>query len=226
MLTGPITMLRWSFVRDDQPERDTANQLALAMRDELVDLQTAGIAIIQVDEPALREGLPLRRHERREYLTWATRAFRLVTSAAAEGTQVHTHMCYAELGDIVDVLDELDVDVLSFEAARSDMAVVDVLQRASYQGGAGPGIYDVHSPRVPEVAALEGLLRRALKGIGPDRLWVNPDCGLKTRRYDQVIPALDHMVAASRRLRAEVASGEVSPDADADAARTKAPPGR
>ena len=226
MLTGPITMLRWSFVRDDQPECDTANQLALAMRDELVDLQAAGIAIIQVDEPALREGLPLRRYERQEYLTWATRAFRLVTSAAAEGTQVHTHMCYAELGDIVDVLGELDVDVLSFEAARSDMAVVNVLQRASYQGGAGPGIYDVHSPRVPEVAALEGLLRRALKGIGPDRLWVNPDCGLKTRRYDQVIPALDHMVAASRRLRAEVASGEVSPDADADAARTKAPPGR
>jgi len=223
MLTGPITMLRWSFVRDDQPERDTANQLALAMRDELVDLQAAGIAIIQVDEPALREGLPLRRPERQEYLTWATRAFRLVTSAAAGETQVHTHMCYAELGDIVDVLDELDVDVLSFEAARSDMAVVDVLQHASYQGGAGPGIYDVHSPLVPEVAALEGLLRRALQGIEPDRLWVNPDCGLKTRRYDQVIPALDHMVAAARTLRAEVASGQ--PSRDADTARIEAPPG-
>lgn len=224
MLTGPITMLRWSFVRDDQPERDTADQLALAIRDELVDLQTAGIAIIQVDEPALREGLPLRREERPEYLTWATRAVRLVTSAAAGGTQVHTHMCYAELGDIVDVLDELDVDVLSFEAARSDMAVVDVLQRASYRGGAGPGIYDVHSPWVPEVAALEGLLRRALEGLGPDRLWVNPDCGLKTRRYEQVLPALAHLVAASRSLRADIASGEVSPDFGADAARTEAPP--
>jgi 5-methyltetrahydropteroyltriglutamate--homocysteine methyltransferase len=225
MLTGPITMLRWSFVRDDQPERDTADQLALAMRDELVDLQVAGIAIIQVDEPALREGLPLRLDDRPEYLRWATRAFRLVTSAAAEGTQVHTHMCYAELGDIVDVLDELDVDVLSFEAARSDMAAVDVLQRASYQGGAGPGIYDVHSPRVPEITAIEGLLRRALEGLGPDRLWVNPDCGLKTRRYGQVLPALDHMVTAARNLRAEVVSGEVSPDAGADPARTEAPPG-
>jgi 5-methyltetrahydropteroyltriglutamate--homocysteine methyltransferase len=220
MLTGPITMLRWSFVRDDQPERDTASQLALAMRDELADLQAAGIVIIQVDEPALREGLPLRLDDRPEYLRWATRAFRLVTSAAAEETQVHTHMCYAELGDIVDVLEELEVDVLSFEAARSDMAAVDLLQRASYQGGAGPGIYDVHSPRVPEITAIEGLLRRALEGLGPDRLWVNPDCGLKTRRYDQVIPALDHLVAAARSLRAEVASGEESPDTGADA-----PPG-
>jgi 5-methyltetrahydropteroyltriglutamate--homocysteine methyltransferase len=226
MLTGPITMLRWSFVRDDQPERETADQLALAIRDELVDLQTAGIAIIQVDEPALREGLPLRRQERPEYLMWATRAFRLVTSAAAGGTQVHTHMCYAELSDIVDVLDELDVDVLSFEAARSDMTVVDVLQRASYRGGAGPGIYDVHSPWVPEVAALEGLLRRALEGLGPDRLWVNPDCGLKTRRYEQVLPALAHLVAAARSLRADVAVGEESPDTDGDAATIEAPPDR
>jgi 5-methyltetrahydropteroyltriglutamate--homocysteine methyltransferase len=225
MLTGPITMLRWSFVRDDQPERDTASQLALAMRDELADLQATGIVIIQVDEPALREGLPLRLDDRPEYLRWATRAFRLVTSAAAEETQVHTHMCYAELGDIVDVLEELEVDVLSFEAARSDMAAVDLLQRASYQGGAGPGIYDVHSPRVPEIAAIEGLLRRALEGLGPDRLWVNPDCGLKTRRYDQVIPALDHMVTAARNLRAEVAFGEVSPDAGAVPAKNAAPPG-
>ena len=223
MLTGPITMLRWSFVRDDQPERETADQLALTMRDELVDLQAAGIAIIQVDEPALREGLPLRLDDRPEYLRWATRAFRLVTSAADEGTQVHTHMCYAELGDIVDVLDDLDVDVLSFEAARSDMAAVDVLQRASYPGGAGPGIYDVHSQRVPEVTAIEGLLRRALNGLGPDRLWVNPDCGLKTRRYGQVLPALDHMVTAARNLRAEVASGGASPDPDGDPARTEAP---
>jgi 5-methyltetrahydropteroyltriglutamate--homocysteine methyltransferase len=218
-------MLRWSFVRDDQPDRDTADQLALAMRDELVDLQAAGIAIIQVDEPALREGLPLRLDDRPEYLRWATRAFRLVTSAADEGTQVHTHMCYAELGDIVEVLEELDVDVLSFEAARSDMAAVDVLRRASYQGGAGPGIYDVHSPRVPEVTAIEGLLRRALEGLGSDRLWVNPDCGLKTRRYAQVLPALDHMVTAARNLRAEVASGGASPGPDGDPARTEAPPG-
>jgi 5-methyltetrahydropteroyltriglutamate--homocysteine methyltransferase len=226
MLTGPITMLRWSFVRDDQPERDTADQLALAIRDELVDLQAAGISIIQVDEPALREGLPLRSNERPRYLTWATRAFRLITSAAAGATQVHTHMCYAELGDIVQALDELDVDVLSFEAARSDMASVDVLHDVSYQGGVGPGIYDVHSPLVPEVAAIEGLLRRALEGLGPDRLWVNPDCGLKTRRYEQVLPALDHLVTAARRLRTELGNGATALGADgagADGASTKTP---
>jgi len=223
MLTGPITMLRWSFVRDDQPERDTADQLALAIRDELVDLQAAGISIIQVDEPALREGLPLRSNERPQYLTWATRAFRLVTSAAASATQVHTHMCYAELGDIVQTLDELDVDVLSFEAARSDMASVDVLHDASYQGGVGPGVYDVHSPRVPEVAAIEGLLRRALEGLGPDRLWVNPDCGLKTRRYEQVLPALDHLVTAARRLRTELDNGATPPGAGTDGAGTETP---
>ncbi|MGH9079360.1 MAG: 5-methyltetrahydropteroyltriglutamate--homocysteine S-methyltransferase, partial [Acidimicrobiales bacterium] len=211
MLTGPITMLRWSFVRDDQPESETADQLALAIRDELVDLEAAGTRIIQVDEPALREGLPLRLGERSEYLAWATRAFRLVTSAAADGTQVHTHMCYAELGDIVGALDELDVDVLSFEAARSAMAAVEVLQHASYQGGAGPGIYDVHSPRVPEVQGIERLLRRALDGLGPDRLWVNPDCGLKTRTYGQVLPALDHMVSAARHLREEAASSGMAP---------------
>ncbi|HUZ41678.1 MAG TPA: 5-methyltetrahydropteroyltriglutamate--homocysteine S-methyltransferase [Acidimicrobiales bacterium] len=213
MLTGPITMLRWSFVRDDQPERDTADQLALAIRDELVDLQAAGISIIQVDEPALREGLPLRSTERPQYLTWATRAFRLITSAADSATQVHTHMCYAELGDIVQALDELDVDVLSFEAARSDMASLDALHDASYQGGVGPGVYDVHSPWVPEVAAFEGLLRRALESLGPDRLWVNPDCGLKTRRYEQVLPALDHLVTAARHLRTELGNGVMPPGA-------------
>jgi 5-methyltetrahydropteroyltriglutamate--homocysteine methyltransferase len=223
MLTGPITMLRWSFVRDDQPERDTADQLALAIRDELVDLQAAGISIIQVDEPALREGLPLRSNERPQYLTWATRAFRLITSAADSATQVHTHMCYAELGDIVQALDELDVDVLSFETARSDMASVDVLHDASYQRGVGPGVYDVHSPWVPEVAAIEGLLRRAVEGLGPDRLWVNPDCGLKTRRYEQILPALDHLVTAARRLRTELGNGATPPGAGTDSAPTETP---
>jgi len=221
MLTGPITMLRWSFVRDDQPERDTADQLALAIRDELVDLQAAGISIIQVDEPALREGLPLRSNERPQYLTWATRAFRLITSAADSATQVHTHMCYAELGDIVQALDEMDVDVLSFEAARSDMASLDALHAASYQGGVGPGVYDVHSPWVPEVAAIEGLLRRALEGLGPDRLWVNPDCGLKTRRYEQVLPALDHLVTAARHLRTEFGNSATPPGAGTDGVSTE-----
>ena len=223
MLTGPITMLRWSFVRDDQPERDTADQLALAIRDELADLQAAGISIIQVDEPALREGLPLRSNERAQYLTWATRAFRLITSAAAGATQVHTHMCYAELGDILRALDELDVDVLSFEAARSDMASVDVLHDVSYRGGVGPGVYDVHSPWIPEVVTVEGLLRRALEGLGPDRLWVNPDCGLKTRRYEQVLPALDHLVTAARRLRTELGDGATWSGAGSDGDGTETP---
>jgi 5-methyltetrahydropteroyltriglutamate--homocysteine methyltransferase len=204
MLTGPVTMLRWSFVRDDQPESETALQLALAIRDELVDLQSAGIAVIQVDEPGLREGLPLRRGDHAGYLTWATRAFRVVTEPADAQTQIHTHMCYAQLGDIVDALGELDIDVVSLEAARSGMALAADLEAADYPGGVGPGVYDVHAPGIPTVAEIEGLLRRALEALGPERVWVNPDCGLKTRRYDQVIPALEHMVAAARQLRAEL----------------------
>jgi 5-methyltetrahydropteroyltriglutamate--homocysteine methyltransferase len=202
MLTGPLTMLRWSFVRDDQPEAKVAAQLALAIRDELVDLQSIGIAVIQVDEPALREGLPLRTAERSAYLTWATRAFRLVTSAADPATQVHTHMCYAQLGAIVDALADLEVDVVSLEAARSRMALLDDLDHSRYCGGVGPGVYDVHSPSPPQVAELEKLLRDALAVVGPERLWVNPDCGLKTRGYNEVVTALGHMVAAARLVRA------------------------
>jgi len=206
MLTGPVTMVRWSFVRDDQPEADTAAQLALALREELADLQADGTTIVQVDEPALREGLPLRRQEQPTYLAWATRAVRIVTSAAAPSTQVHTHMCYAQLGDVVDVLDDLDVDVVSLEAARSQMQLVRALAAALYRGGVGPGIYDVHSPRVPEVEEMALLLRRALRAVGPDRLWVNPDCGLKTRTYAEVTAALTHMVAAARLVRHELTS--------------------
>ncbi len=204
MLTGPVTMLRWSFVRDDQAEADTAAQLALALRDELVDLQSAGTAVIQVDEPALREGLPLRHGDRPDYLAWATRAFRLVTSAAEPATQVHTHMCYSELGDILGALDDLDVDVVSLEAARSHARVVEALEGARYRGGVGPGVYDVHSPSVPAVTDIAASLRRALASLGPDRLWVNPDCGLKTRSYDDVLAALDHMVVAARQERARL----------------------
>jgi 5-methyltetrahydropteroyltriglutamate--homocysteine methyltransferase len=210
MLTGPVTMLRWSFVRDDQPEADTTAQLGLAIRDELVDLQSEGIAVIQVDEPALREGLPLRHADRPDYLAWATRAFRLVTSAAHPDTQVHTHMCYAALGDIMGALEDLDIDVVSLEAARSHMGLVDELEHLSYRGGMGPGIYDVHSPNVPGVPELEALLRRALSVVGPDRLWVNPDCGLKTRGYDEVTAALGHMGAAAHQLRGNLGSGDAA----------------
>ncbi|MGH9110614.1 MAG: 5-methyltetrahydropteroyltriglutamate--homocysteine S-methyltransferase, partial [Acidimicrobiales bacterium] len=204
MLTGPVTMLRWSFVRDDQPPSDTAAQLGLAVRDELADLQDAGTAVIQVDEPALREGMPLRRAGRPGYLAWATRAFRLATSVATSATQVHTHMCYAEFSDLVDALDDLDIDVVSFEAARSGMALLGDLVHASYGGGAGPGVYDVHSPSVPVPQELEAQIRRALEAIGAGRLWVNPDCGLKTRRYDEAVAALTNMMAATHILRAEL----------------------
>jgi 5-methyltetrahydropteroyltriglutamate--homocysteine methyltransferase len=221
MLTGPVTMLRWSFVRDDQPQAEVAVQLALAIRDELVDLQSAGIGVIQVDEPGLREALPLRRPERPGYLAWATRAFRLVTSAAEPATQVHTHMCYAQLGDILDPLADLEVDVVSIEAARSGMALVADIDQAAYGGGVGPGVYDVHAPRIPEVDEIESLLRRVLGALGPGRLWVNPDCGLKTRRYDEVVPALQAMVAAARHLRAQLGTDEL-PLHDGDTGRTPA----
>jgi 5-methyltetrahydropteroyltriglutamate--homocysteine methyltransferase len=204
MLTGPVTMLRWSFVRDDQPEADTTVQLALAIRDELIDLQSAGTAVIQVDEPALREGMPLRATERPAYLAWATRAFRTVTAAADPATQVHTHMCYAQLGDIVDALADLEIDVISLEAARAGMGLLDELVGARYLGGVGPGVYDVHSPTVPDVVQLRALLDRAVETLGADRLWVNPDCGLKTRRYDEVAPALTHMVTAALQVRADL----------------------
>ena len=204
MLTGPVTMLRWSFVRDDQPEAETAAQLALALRGETQDLQAAGIAVIQIDEPALREGLPLRAADQPAYLAWATRAFRVVSAAAVEDTQIHTHMCYARLADIVAALDDLDVDVVSLEAARSKMGLLDPLGSVSYRGGVGPGVYDVHSPRVPSTSEMEGLLRRALGVVAPSRLWVNPDCGLKTRDPEQVRAALTHMVAAARHVRAEL----------------------
>lgn len=205
MLTGPVTMLRWSFVRDDQPEAETAVQLGLALGDELADLQAVGTAAIQVDEPALREGFPLRREDRSAYLAWATRAFRLVARVARPDTQVHTHMCYAQLGDLTHVLDDLDVDVVSLEAARSKMGLLGELESSRYRGGIGPGVYDVHSPTVPDTSEVEALLRDALGVLGPDRLWVNPDCGLKTRSYPQVREALAHMVDAARRLRAELA---------------------
>jgi 5-methyltetrahydropteroyltriglutamate--homocysteine methyltransferase len=201
MLTGPVTMLEWSFERDDQPREVTARQLALAIRDELADLERAGIGVIQVDEPALREGLPLRRERRDAYLAWAVEAFRLATAGVADETQVHTHMCYSEFGEILPAIDGLDADVTSIEAARSRMELVEDLERAGYGREIGLGVYDIHSPRVPPPEEMAELLEEAMEAVGPARLWVNPDCGLKTRDYPEVTASLRNMVAAASTLR-------------------------
>lgn len=201
MLTGPVTMLAWSFVRDDQPLAETAQQVALALRDEVADLEAAGIAIVQVDEPALREMLPLRRADQQEYLAWAVHAFRLATSGVADATQIHTHMCYAEFGDVLDAIVATDADVISLEAARSGMAIVRDLARAGYPREVGPGVWDIHSPRVPSVAEMREALQRAVAALPVARVWVNPDCGLKTRAYREVLPGLANMVAAAREVR-------------------------
>ncbi|MFD8417975.1 5-methyltetrahydropteroyltriglutamate--homocysteine S-methyltransferase [Streptomyces sp. NPDC059466] len=206
MLTGPVTMLAWSFVRDDQPLGDTARQVALALRDEVDDLESAGTSVIQVDEPALRETLPLRAADRPAYLDWATRAFRLTTSGVRPGTQIHTHMCYAEFGDIVQAIDDLDADVISLEAARSHMQVAHELAAHGYPREAGPGVYDIHSPRVPSSDEAARLLRTGLEAIPAERLWVNPDCGLKTRAWPEVRSALDNLVTAAREVRGDLGS--------------------
>ncbi|OMC47894.1 5-methyltetrahydropteroyltriglutamate--homocysteine S-methyltransferase [Mycolicibacterium fortuitum] len=201
MLTGPVTILAWSFVRDDQPLADTAFQVALAIRDETVDLQSAGIAIIQVDEPALRELLPLRSEEKDAYLRWAVDAFRLSTSGVADSTQIHTHLCYSEFGEVIGAIADLDADVTSIEAARSHMEILDDLNAAGFSNSVGPGVYDIHSPRVPGVAEIVRSLRKALKAVPAERLWVNPDCGLKTRTTDEVAESLKHLVEAAAEVR-------------------------
>ncbi len=204
MLTGPVTILAWSFVRDDQPLADTANQVALAIRDETVDLQSAGIAVIQVDEPALRELLPLRRADQDDYLSWAVGSFRLATSGVADSTQIHTHLCYSEFGEVIGAISDLDADVTSIEAARSHMEVLDDLNAVGFANSVGPGVYDIHSPRVPSTGEMAESLRAALKAVPAERLWVNPDCGLKTRNTDEVNASLQNMVAAAREVRAGV----------------------
>ncbi|MEW1902290.1 5-methyltetrahydropteroyltriglutamate--homocysteine S-methyltransferase [Streptomyces sp. NPDC086147] len=204
MLTGPVTMLAWSFVRDDQPLGETARQVALALRDEVADLEAAGTSVIQVDEPALRETLPLRAADRPAYLAWATEAFRLATSGVRPDTQVHTHMCYAEFGDIVQAIDDLDADVISLEAARSHMQVARELAAHGYPREAGPGVWDIHSPRVPSAEEAADLLRTGLEAIPAERLWVNPDCGLKTRAWPETRASLENLVAAARTVREEL----------------------
>ena len=201
MLTGPVTILAWSFVRDDQPYGDTAAQVALALRDEISDLERAGIRVVQVDEPALRELLPPRAADHDAYTAWAVGAFRLATGGAAAATQIHTHLCYSEFGDVIEAIDGLDADVTTIEAARSHMEVLDDLAATGFARGIGPGVYDIHSPRVPAAGELTALVRTAAKAVPPRRLWVNPDCGLKTRGYAEVEPALRGMVAAARTAR-------------------------
>ncbi|MFE3580633.1 5-methyltetrahydropteroyltriglutamate--homocysteine S-methyltransferase [Streptomyces vinaceus] len=207
MLTGPVTMLAWSFVRDDQPLGESARQVALALRDEVDDLEAAGTSVIQVDEPALRETLPLRAADHAEYLAWATESFRLTTGGVRPDTQIHTHMCYAEFGDIVQAIDDLDADVISLEAARSHMQVAGELAAHGYPREAGPGVWDIHSPRVPSVEEAAALLRKGLRAIPAERLWVNPDCGLKTRGWPETRASLEHLVAAAREVRAERTAG-------------------
>ncbi|MDX1755256.1 MAG: 5-methyltetrahydropteroyltriglutamate--homocysteine S-methyltransferase [Marinobacter sp.] len=202
MLTGPVTILQWSFVRDDQPRETTCRQIALALRDEVADLETAGIRIIQVDEPALREGLPLKRSHWGGYLRWAVDCFRLTAAVAKDTTQIHTHMCYSEFNDIIEAIAELDADVITIETSRSNMDLLDAFQDFDYPNEIGPGVYDIHSPNLPDTAWMESLMARAAAKIPAERLWVNPDCGLKTRRWPEVEPALGNLVTAAKRLRA------------------------
>lgn len=202
MLTGPVTIIAWSFVRDDIALGSVADQIALALRDEIVDLETAGARIIQVDEPALRELLPLDQHKHEDYINWAVGAFTLATSGACEGTQIHTHLCYSEFGQIIGAIADLDADVTSIEAARSKMEVLQDLACNGFNHQIGPGVWDIHSPRVPSVEEITALLEQAAHVIDQKRLWVNPDCGLKTRAYEETIATLKNIVAAAKKLRA------------------------
>jgi 5-methyltetrahydropteroyltriglutamate--homocysteine methyltransferase len=202
MLTGPITILQWSFVRDDQPRSATALQIAWAVRDEVVDLERSGIGIIQIDEPAIREGLPLRQAAQKEYLQWATKAFRISASGVQDTTQIHTHMCYSEFGGIMQDIAAMDADVITIETSRSDMAVLKSFASSKYPNEIGPGVYDIHSPHVPSVAQMENLLYKAATVVDAKNLWVNPDCGLKTRAWPETEQALKNMVAAAHKLRA------------------------
>ena len=205
MLTGPVTILNWSFVRDDQPRSVSCKQLALAMRDEVLDLEKAGVRVIQIDEAALREGLPLRKAQWQEYLAWAVESFRITANGVRDETQIHTHMCYSEFNDIIEAIAGMDADVITIETSRSDMELLEAFEDFEYPNEIGPGVYDIHSPNIPTQEHIEQLMKKAAERIPAQRLWVNPDCGLKTRQWHEVIPALTHMVAAARALRAEAA---------------------
>ena len=204
MLTGPITILQWSFVRNDQPRSQTANQIALAIRDEVLDLEKAGIQIIQIDEAALREGLPIRQSKQQQYLQWAVDAFRISASGVEDKTQIHTHMCYSEFNDIIQAIADMDADVISIETSRSQMELLNAFVNFKYPNEIGPGVYDIHSPRVPSVKEMEDLLYKALNVLKPEQIWVNPDCGLKTRDWPETKQALEFMVSATKNIRANL----------------------
>jgi 5-methyltetrahydropteroyltriglutamate--homocysteine methyltransferase len=202
MLTGPVTILNWSFVRDDIARSEACEQIALAIRDEVSDLEAAGATMIQIDEAALREGLPLRRSEWKGYLDWAVGSFRICASGVKDETQIHTHMCYSEFNDIIDAIGAMDADVISIETSRSKMELLDAFKNYEYPNEIGPGVYDIHSPRVPEVVEMTDLLKLARQRLDDQQIWINPDCGLKTRKWEEVRPALINMVEAARELRA------------------------
>jgi 5-methyltetrahydropteroyltriglutamate--homocysteine methyltransferase len=201
MLTGPVTILQWSFVRDDQPRKDTTMQIALAIRDEVCDLEAAGIEVIQIDEAALREGLPIRKADWNDYLTWSVDAFRLSTSGVKDQTQIHTHMCYSEFNDIIEAIARMDADVISIETSRSNMELLDAFVNFNYPNEVGPGVYDIHSPRVPSQQNMTNLIKKAVELLPTKNIWVNPDCGLKTRGWPETKAALTHMVASAKELR-------------------------
>ena len=206
MLTGPVTILQWSFVRDDQPREATTNQIALAIRDEVVALENAGIGIIQIDEPAIREGLPLRKAKRPHYLDWAVKAFRISASGVQDDTQIHTHMCYSEFNDIIEHIAAMDADVITIETSRSQMELLQAFSNFEYPNEIGPGVYDIHSPRVPTTQEMIDLLKKAAELLPERNLWVNPDCGLKTRKWPETKAALENMVAAARKAREQITS--------------------
>lgn len=201
-MTGPVTILNWSFVREDIPRSEVCRQIALAIRDEVGDRENAGASMIQIDEGALREGLPLRSAQWTVYLEWAGDCFRICSSGVAEQTQIHTHVCYSEFNDIIHAIAAMDADVISIETSRSKMELLDAFRNYNYPNQIGPGVYDIHSPRVPETGEMKELMALALKRLQRSQLWVNPDCGLKTRKWEEVRPALVNMVAAARELRA------------------------
>jgi 5-methyltetrahydropteroyltriglutamate--homocysteine methyltransferase len=200
-----VTILQWSFVRDDQPRETTCKQIGLAIRDEVQDLEKAHIRLIQIDEPALREGLPLRDADKKAYLKWAVDAFRLSSSGVEDATQIHTHMCYSEFNDIMDSIASLDADVISIETSRSAMDLLSAFVEFKYPYQIGPGVYDIHSPRVPNTQEMVTLLKKAVEVLKPEQLWVNPDCGLKTRGWKETEAALKAMVVAAKELRGQLA---------------------